>query len=130
MIKNESEYPVFFVAGSVEGEEREEIRNIVEKEKRSIIVASYGTFSTGVNIKNLHSVIFSSPSKSKVRNLQSIGRGLRKSDTKSSSTLYDISDDLTWKSRKNFTIMHFVERVKIYNDEKFTYRIYPVNLKE
>ena len=130
MIKGESEYPVFFVAGSVEGEEREEIRKIVEKEKRSIIVASYGTFSTGVNIKNLHSVIFSSPSKSKVRNLQSIGRGLRKSDTKSSSTLYDISDDLTWKSRKNFTIMHFIERVKIYNDEKFTYRIYPVNLKE
>ena len=121
--------PVFFVHGGVDGEDREEIRRIVEKTPTSIIVASYGTFSTGVNIRNLHNIIFASPSKSKIRNLQSIGRGLRKSDSKDSATLYDIADDLTWKTRKNYTILHFVERMKIYNEEKFEYKIYPVNLK-
>lgn len=85
-------------------------------------------FSTGVNIKNLHNIIFASPSKSRIRNLQSIGRGLRKSDTKTSSTLYDIADDMSWKSKKNYTLLHFVERIKIYNEEKFKYRLYKVHL--
>ena len=110
-------------------EEREEIRKIVETEKDAIIVASYGTFSTGVNIKNLHNIIFSSPSKSRIRNLQSIGRGLRKSDTKESAVLYDIADDLTWKNKKNFTILHFMERIKIYNEEKFKYKLYQIKIK-
>jgi len=128
MLKDEDR-PVFFVHGGVDGDEREEIRRIVETEQKAIIVASYGTFSTGVNIRNLHNIIFASPSKSKIRNLQSIGRGLRKSDSKDSAVLFDISDDLTWKTRKNFTILHFVERMKIYNEEKFDYKLYPVNLK-
>ena len=130
IIKNEAgDRKVFYVSGEVDGEEREEIRKIVETEKDAIIVASFGTFSTGVNIRNLHNVIFSSPSKSKIRNLQSIGRGLRKSDSKDSATLYDIADDMTWKSKKNFTILHFMERIKTYNEEKFPYKIYNVNLK-
>jgi hypothetical protein len=89
-----------------------------------------GTFSTGVNIPSLRNIISASPSKSKIRNLQSIGRVLRKSAGKDGATLYDIADDLTWKSRKNFTIMHFMTRVAIYNEEKFDYRLYPVNLKD
>ncbi len=120
---------VFYVSGEVEGEDREEIRRIVENESNAIIVASFGTFSTGVNIKNLHSVIFGSPSKSRIRNLQSIGRGLRKSNTKDAATLYDIADNLSWKAKKNFTILHFMERIKIYNEEKFKYKIYNVHLK-
>jgi superfamily II DNA or RNA helicase len=127
--KEAGDRKVFFVHGSVDGEEREEIRRIVENESNAIIVASFGTFSTGVNIKNLHSIIFASPSKSRVRNLQSIGRGLRKSDTKDAATLYDIADDLTYKSKRNFTLTHFMERVKIYNEEKFKYKIYKVELK-
>ena len=119
---------VFYVSGSVDGEEREKIRKIVENETNAIIVASYGTFSTGVNIRNLHNIIFSSPSKSRVRNLQSIGRGLRKSETKESATLFDIADDMSWKSKKNFTLLHFMERIKIYNEEKFSYKIYKVAL--
>jgi len=119
---------VYFVSGSVDGEERENIRKVVENESNAIIVASFGTFSTGVNIKNLHNIIFTSPSKSRIRNLQSIGRGLRKSDTKSSATLYDIADDMSWKSKKNFTLLHFMERVKVYNEEKFKYKIYKVTL--
>ena len=130
MIKNDAgDRKVFFVSGEVEGEEREQIRKIVETEQDAIIVASYGTFSTGVNIRNLHNIIFSSPSKSRIRNLQSIGRGLRKSDTKTSSTLYDIADDLSWKSKKNHTLLHFIERINIYNEEKFVYKIYTVGLK-
>lgn len=120
---------VYFVNGSVSGDEREDIRQIVETQTDAIIVASYGTFSTGVNIKNLHNVVFSSPSKSRVRTLQSIGRGLRKSDTKTDAVLYDIADDLTWKSRKNFTILHFAERIKMYGGEKFDYKIYTVEIK-
>ena len=130
LIKSEAQVPVFFVHGGVDGDEREEIRRIVQQKQNSIIIASSGTFSTGVNIPNLHNIIFTSPSKSKIRNLQSIGRGLRKSDSKYMATLYDIADDLTWKSRKNFTILHFVERMKIYNEEKFDYKIYQVNLKD
>jgi superfamily II DNA or RNA helicase len=119
---------VYFVSGNVDGDHREQIRKIVETQTDAIIVASFGTFSTGVNIKNLHNVIFSSPSKSRTRTLQSIGRGLRRSDTKSAATLYDIADDLSWKSKKNHTLLHFMERVKMYGEEKFDYKIYTVKI--
>lgn len=132
MIKDsvDEERPVFFIHGDVNVDEREEVRRITEGESNAIIVASYGTFSTGINIRNLHNVIFASPSKSKIRTLQSIGRGLRLGDNKETATLYDISDDISYKSRKNFTLEHFIERMKIYNDEKFEYKIYTINLKE
>lgn len=120
---------VYFVSGQVDADVREEIRKIVETQTDAIIVASFGTFSTGVNIKNLHNVVFSSPSKSRTRTLQSIGRGLRKSDMKEEATLYDIADDLSWKSKKNHTLNHFVERVKMYGDEKFDYKLYNVSVK-
>ena len=120
---------VFFVYGGTDTSTREEIRAITEREENAIIVASYGTFSTGINIRNLHNIIFSSPSKSRIRNLQSIGRGLRIGDNKTSATLYDISDDLTYKDKKNFTLTHFQERINIYNEEGFNYEIHSVNLK-
>ena len=130
MINNVKERKVFFVHGGVEANEREEIREITEQQNNAIIVASYGTFSTGINIKNLHNVIFASPSKSRVRNLQSIGRVLRKGDRKTSATLYDIADDTTYKSQKNYTLNHLIERVKIYNEENFNYEIVPINMKQ
>jgi len=114
---------VFFVHGGIDTQNREEIREITETESNAIIVASYGTFSTGINIKNLHNVIFASPSKSRIRNLQSIGRVLRKSDSKNRATLYDISDDISTKFRKNYTLNHLVERIKIYSEENFNYDI-------
>jgi len=120
---------VFFVSGGTETSEREEIRKIVEKENDAIIVASFGTFSTGINIRNLHNIIFASPSKSRVRNLQSIGRGLRKSTGKEIATLYDIADDLRHKKHTNHTLKHFMERVDIYNEEKFPFKIYNIGLK-
>ena len=114
---------VFYVHGGTDTQTREQIREITEKEKSAIIVASYGTFSTGINIRNLHNVIFSSPSKSRIRVLQSIGRGLRQGTEKSTATLYDIADDFTYKSRQNFTLRHFMERINIYNEEEFDYVI-------
>ena len=131
MIKDEVEEGrhVFFVHGGVDADQREEVRKITEGERSAIIVASYGTFSTGVNIRNLHNVIFASPSKSRVRNLQSIGRGLRKSETKDSAKLYDIADDLSWKSWNNHTLKHFAVRIKQYNEEEFEYKIYKIKLE-
>jgi superfamily II DNA or RNA helicase len=120
---------VFFVYGDTDVEVRESIRAITEGESDAIIVASYGTFSTGINIRNLHNVIFASPSKSRIRNLQSIGRGLRKGDNKESAVLFDISDDFRVGKYTNFTLKHFVERVKIYEDEKFSYKFYNIELK-
>ena len=121
---------VFYVHGGVEAQERERIREITEQERDAIIVASYGTFSTGINIKNLHNVIFASPSKSRIRNLQSIGRVLRKGDKKSKAVLYDIADDISHKSRKNYTLNHLVERIKIYNEEQFNYEIIQISLRD
>jgi superfamily II DNA or RNA helicase len=121
---------VFFVHGGVDTQDRERVREITEQENNAIIVASYGTFSTGINIKNLHNIIFASPSKSRIRNLQSIGRVLRKGNQKSKATLYDIADDISSKSRKNYTLNHLIERIKIYNEENFNYDIVNIPLKK
>ena len=130
LIRNKAgDREVFFVYGGVDTQQREQVRAITEKSDDAIIVASYGTFSTGINIRNLHNIIFASPSKSRIRNLQSIGRGLRIGDSKDTATLYDISDDLTYKEKKNFTLTHFQERINIYNEEGFTYEIHSVELK-
>ena len=117
---------VFFVHGGTEVVDREEVRLITEEEDNAVIVASYGTFSTGINIKRLHNIIFASPSKSRIRNLQSIGRVLRKGEGKSIATLYDIADDI---GGQNYTIKHLNERVTIYNEENFKYEVIKINLK-
>ena len=120
---------VFFIHGGVDTTDREDIRKIMEIEKDAIIVASFGTFSTGINIRNLHNIIFAMPTKSSIRTLQSIGRGLRQNEGKEIATLYDISDDLRYKKHMNYTLKHFVERTKIYNEEKFPFKIYKIGLK-
>tara|TARA_B100001057_G_C22854663_1_gene952267 strand:+ start:578 stop:2044 length:1467 start_codon:yes stop_codon:yes gene_type:complete len=130
LINNNDDRKVFFIHGGVDVHDRELTRSITEGEKNAIIVASYGTFSTGINIKNLHNVIFASPSKSKIRNLQSIGRVLRKGTNKFKATLYDIADDCSTDSKKNYTLNHLVERIKIYNEENFNYDLVRVLLKE
>ena len=117
---------VFFVHGGTEVEDREEVRKITENESNAVIVASYGTFSTGINIKRLHNIIFASPSKSRIRNLQSIGRVLRKGEGKDMAILYDIADDI---GGQNYTLKHLNERVNIYNDENFRYEVIKVNLR-
>ncbi len=120
------ERKLFFVHGATEVEDREEVRQITEIESNAIIVASYGTFSTGINIKRLHNIVFASPSKSRIRNLQSIGRVLRKGEGKEIATLYDIADDI---GGQNYTLRHLNERVNIYNGENFKYEVIKVNLR-
>ena len=124
-----SDREIFFVHGGTDVEDREEVRKLTETQDNAIIIASYGTFSTGINIKRLHNIIFASPSKSRVRNLQSIGRVLRKGDGKDIATLYDIADDISSKSRTNYTLNHLTERIKIYQEENFKYEVIPIKLK-
>lgn len=120
-----SDRKVFFIYGGTEAEQREEIRKILANEADAILIASYGTLSTGANIRNLHNIIFASPSKGRIRVLQSIGRGLRLHESKSKMQLYDIADDLrrSDSSPVNHTLKHLYERVKLYNEQKFQYRI-------
>jgi superfamily II DNA or RNA helicase len=130
MIKEKSHdaRKVFFVYGGTETSDRESIRHITEGEEDAIIIASYGTFSTGINIPSIENVIFASPSKSKIRNLQSIGRGLRLKEGKTHCNLYDLADDLHWKSWKNHTLNHAAERYKTYAEEQFDLKLVEVNL--
>ena len=118
----------FFVYGGTDTSEREEIRGVVENEKKSVILASYGTFSTGINIRNINNIVFSSPSKSRIRVLQSLGRGLRKTDNKVSVLIYDIADDISHNNKRNFTLNHFSERISLYNEQQFDYHISKVKL--
>ena len=119
---------LFYVSGETDVDSREATRAITEKEDNAIIVASIGTFSTGINIRALHNIIFASPSKSQIRVLQSIGRGLRKSPDGRNTKVFDIADDLHWKSRKNYTLNHAAERIKIYSKERFDYNLHDINI--
>ena len=130
MIKNKAGEgrPVHYVHGGVATLDREDIRKNAKDSDNTIIIASYATFSTGINIPSITNIIFASPTKSKITNLQSIGRGLRLDANKDTLKLFDIADDLQWKSKKNHTINHMLERVKIYSEEKFDYKIIPINI--
>ena len=127
-LKSTSDKDVFMIYGKTDIEQRELIRNIVDNHSNSILVASYGTCSTGINIKNINSIIFASPSKSVVRVLQSIGRGLRKSNRKDTATVFDIGDNLSWKSYRNHTLRHMDERSQLYTKEKFSFSIKNIRL--
>jgi superfamily II DNA or RNA helicase len=121
---------VFHIDGSISAKNREEIRKAIEEEENAILIASLGTTSTGVSVNKLHHMIAASPSKSKIKVLQSIGRMLRKHNTKEEAVLYDIVDDMSYKSKKNYTLNHFIERCKIYDAEGFDYQIYNVRIKK
>ncbi len=129
-IKNNCTKPCFLIYGGTEASEREDIRQIVNKQTDSVLVASYGTCSTGINIKNIHNIVFTSPSKSVVRVLQSIGRGLRKSEAKDKVVVYDIGDDLHHKAHRNHALRHMDDRISIYNSEKFLYSLTSIRLEE
>ena len=129
LISSESDHNVFYIDGGVSGDERERIRKAIEDEHNATLVASLGTTSTGVSINKLHHMIAASPSKSKIKVLQSIGRMLRMHTEKEEAILYDIVDDLSYKSHQNFTLKHFIERCAIYDEEKFDYSLYNVRIK-
>jgi len=119
-----------FIYGATKGDDRETIRHLVENDpvKRHDILASYGVFSTGVNLKKLDNVIFASGSKSEIKVLQSIGRALRRGNDADTATLYDIADDLTSGSFANYTMNHFRKRIEIYSTQEFPFKIYNVEI--
>jgi len=127
-IQKKSKKQCYLICGKTEIEDREQIRKIVDKSNNSVLVASFGTCSTGINIKNIHAIIFASPSKSVIRVLQSIGRGLRKSETKDKVTVYDIADDLSWKKYRNHALRHLDERTTIYTNEAFQFNKIKIKL--
>jgi superfamily II DNA or RNA helicase len=124
----QSKDEVYMVYGGVDGEEREEIRRLVQKSNNADIIASYATFSTGTNIPNLNNLILASPVKSKIRLLQSIGRILRLGDDKTHCTLFDCADDLRAKGKMNTTLTHLQERMKLYDAEGFDYKVINIPL--
>lgn len=130
LIKNKvtEDRPVFYIHGGVDTKDREEIRNLCSKYNNAIIVASYATMSTGTNMPSIENIIFAHPSKSKIRNLQSIGRGLRLNTGKNECRLFDIVDDLHWKSWKNTTLTHGMDRYRIYTIEQFKIKIIEIPL--
>jgi superfamily II DNA or RNA helicase len=127
-IKATSTKPVYFIHGATEVDEREQIRKIMDSGNDATLIASYGTCSTGINIRNIHNIVFASPSKSVIRILQSIGRGLRKSETKVQMKLFDIADDLRYKKQINHGMNHLYERLKIYTNEGFPFKLVSVQL--
>jgi len=120
---------VYYVDGSVSADDRNDLRAIIEREEDSITVGSYGSISTGTNIRRIHNIILASPYKGQIKILQSIGRGLRLHETKTHLTVYDIGDDLQYKNHKNHTLKHFIIRLKIYLKENFDPKIYKVTTK-
>ena len=128
MIKKDANIPVHLIHGLVDSEERNAIRAIVDASENSIIVASQGTMSEGVNIININNIIFASPSKSRILILQSIGRGMRKSENKTVCNIFDIADDLSVGKHRNYTLNHLAQRMKYYIEEQFNYKVYKVNL--
>lgn len=129
LCKKNSTKKVYYIAGEVDTETREKIRKITETRNDIIIVASYGTFAQGINIKNLHNIVFAQSMKSFIKVIQSIGRLLRKHDSKDCAILYDITEDLSWKSHKNYTLKHFFDRIGYYDQEKFNYTVREISIK-
>jgi superfamily II DNA or RNA helicase len=125
---NGGDRPVYFISGKTEADTRERIRKVVDRESNAILVASFGTTSTGINIVNIDNIIFASPTKSIIRLLQSIGRGLRVSAKKKTLKVFDIVDDVCHKAYKNHVFRHFEERLKIYKKEKFDYKVVSMDL--
>jgi len=128
-MKNQSpSRDIYYVSGEVDGETRNDIRKIVETKKDPIIIAS-SVFQTGTDIKSVQNIIFTSPTKAKIKVLQSIGRGLRTMEGKMECTLYDIVDDLSYKKHQNYCMKHYFERVGIYAEEGFDYQSHKINFQ-
>lgn len=121
--------PLYIIHGRIDDDDVESIRKIVNTHETSITYASISKFSKGVNIPNIDYIILPSPTKSRINIMQSIGRGLRKSETKKQLVVFDIADDLVYKKWKNYTYTHFEKRLQYYCEEQFDYKLYKVLLK-
>lgn len=118
---------VYYVSGRVNKKDREAILKEIKTSNDFIVVASSGVYSTGIDIPILDNLIFTTPTKSKIRTLQQIGRVIRTHKGKNKATLYDIVDDMVWKSKDNYAVVHFMERMNYYLAEKFDFSTVEVN---
>ena len=107
--------PIHYIQGSTEIDERESIRSLMNDRNDVIIIAVSKIFSTGINIPNLHNIIFASAGKAKIKIMQSIGRALRLHPTKKLANIFDIADNTKYGK------MHLIERKKLYNLENYEY---------
>lgn len=118
----------YITGGTSDAEDRNRLRYICESSVNNIILANTKIFSTGVNIKRLHNLVFTSATKATITILQSIGRLLRKGGDADEVVAYDVTDNLKWKTKVNYAIEHFLERVKIYQQEKFKMKQFNIDL--
>jgi len=122
---NDQKIPLYFIAGKTDEQERELIRQVVDTHEHSILVGSEKTTATAIDIPSLRNVILASPGKAPVNVLQSIGRGLRRTETKTFCEIFDIADDIS-----SYGIKHRNERIKIYKQHQYPYKIYDVKLDQ
>ena len=130
MFKEATDRPVYYIHGGIPAETRNEYRAMIEKESDCIVLATTKSFATGTNVKKLDNIFFCHPSKSRITTLQAIGRVLRRSETKTKATLYDIVDDLSYGKKHCFSMKHFIERMKFYANEQFPYEIKKYGYKD
>lgn len=127
-LKADTKKLCFYVDGDVTRIEREAVRSVFEANDNCVAIASFGTFSRGINIRNLHNLIFASPIKAEITTLQSIGRALRLNSNKSKAILYDIVDDLSIEGKNNAALDHFIARLQAYIAAGFDYEITTIEL--
>jgi superfamily II DNA or RNA helicase len=130
IIQSTDDTPKYIIHGKIKAEIREQTRQAIIASDRSITVASMGCFAEGINIPNLDYLILASPTKSRVKVMQMIGRVLRRTETKHECIVFDIVDDLMYKNRINYTMKHYRERLKYYTEENFKYTQYKINLTD
>jgi superfamily II DNA or RNA helicase len=121
---------IYLYNGSTNKDDREEIRQLMETKENAIIIGSLGVLSTGISIKRLHNMVFSHPSKSRVKVLQSVGRLLRVSKFGNEVVMYDIIDDFSIGAYENYVLEHGKKRVEFYMNQKFNVETERVELAE
>jgi len=130
--KKYKNHRIYEIHGDILPSRREEIRKKIELEGNVILVGTYATMSVGINIKKIHNVVFFSSYKSEVKVIQSIGRGLRKHDSKDCMVLWDCVDDLRYKEDrktiKNYCYKHWEKRKEFYEEQQFEYSDSSINI--
>ena len=122
------EKDIFYIDGETDVEKREYFKQSLEEGHNKVLIASFGTFSTGISVKNIHNIVFSESFKSDKIIRQSIGRGMRLHESKTKTNIIDICDDFSFNGDKNFLIKHMEKRLEIYDGQGFPYKLYSVDL--
>lgn len=124
----QAEKEVYYVDGDTDPERRDYYKTKMEEGTNKVLVASFGTLSTGVSVKNIHNIFLTESYKSEVLIKQSLGRGMRLYEGKEKVNIIDFVDDFSWKTSANYLMKHSLERIEIYKREKFDYKVYDVTL--